>query len=147
MTDAQPYDLQGLYAEKAGEPFRFTWADQVWELPSVRMLDIELQDRLESLDADGTTVDTLNTLFDELLGPEQGARWRTVPRPVGMITDLFAAWLGHSSAAMGESPASASSSRSTGRPSKRTSNGSTASGSRVPSSRKPRKSVTPPVSS
>lgn len=147
MTEKKPYDLQRLYAEKAGVPFQFTWADQVWELPSLRMLDIATQERFENLDTAAANVETVNTLFDEIMGVEQGARWREVVRPLPMIFDLFQAWLDHSKADLGESAASDGSSKSTGRPSKRTSNGSTASASAKPSSRKPRKTATPRVSS
>lgn len=147
MTDSKPYDLQRLYAEKAGTPFEFTWADQVWTLPNMRMLDITVQDRLENLDMSSAGVETLNGMFDDLMGVEQGSRWREVVRPLPMLMDLFQAWLAHSKGEPGESPASDDSSRSTGRPSKRTSNGSTASASRGRSSAKPRRTATAPASS
>ncbi|MGX6605667.1 hypothetical protein ACWKSP_26565 [Micromonosporaceae bacterium Da 78-11] len=147
MTEAKPYDLQRIYAEKTGGPFRFTWADQVWTMPSMLMLDIELQERIENIDTAATSVDTLNTLFDELMGDEQGARWREVSRPLPMLMDMFQAWTEHSKAALGESAASAGSSKSTGRPSSRTSNASTKSGSPAPSSRRGKRTVTPPVNS
>lgn len=143
---SEPYDLQRLYAEKAGEPFTFRWADQEWTLPNMRMLDIEVQDRIENLDT-SAGVGTLNTLFDDLLGAEQGARWREVVRPLPMVLDLFQAWLDHSKGALGESGASAGSSKSTGRPSKRTSKPSTGSGSPKPSSRRTRTTGTAPASS
>ena len=149
MTDAKkPYDLQRLYAEKVGGPFEFTWADQVWTVPNMRMLDIEQQERIENLETEGANSETVFRFFDDIMGDEQGARWREVrPRPLPMIFDLLAAWLEHSKTPPGESPASDGSSKSTGRPSKRTSNGSTASASAKPSSRRPRKTATPPVSS
>ena len=128
-AEEQGYDLQRLYAEKVGGPFRFRWADRWWELPNMRMLDIELQDRIEKLDEAVADLDTMNALFGDLLGAEQDAEWRKVPRPLGMLLDMFAAWTEHSKAKLGESPASDGSSKSTGRPSKRTSNGSTASAS------------------
>jgi hypothetical protein len=144
---SEPYDLQRLYAEKAGTPFEFTWADRVWTLPAMRMLDITVQERLETLDTAAATVDTVNQLFDDIMGPEQGAQWRTVPRPLGMVMDLFQAWMEHAQADLGEQEASAGSSKSTGRPSKRTSKRSTGSGSAQPSSRRARKTATPPVNS
>jgi hypothetical protein len=147
VTAAKPYDLQRLYEEKAGGPFEFTWADQTWSMPNMRMLDIATQDRIENLEVSGSGVETINELFDDLMGTEQGQRWRAVVRPLPMILDLFQAWLEHSKQAMGEQPASAGSSKSTGRPSKRTSNSSSASGSPKPSSRRARKTATPPVSS
>ena len=147
MSDTKPYDLQRLYAEKVGGPFEFTWADQVWTVPNMRMLDIEQQERIENLDTEGANSETVFKFFDDIMGAEQGARWREVrPRPLPMIFDLLAAWLEHSKTLPGESPASADSSKSTGRPSKRTSNGSTASASRKRSTA-PQKVATPPVSS
>lgn len=143
---SETYDLQRLYAEKAGGPFTFRWADREWTLPNMRMLDIEVQDRIENVDT-SAGVDTLNTLFDELLGAEQGARWREVVRPLPMILDLFQAWLDHSKGTLGESGASAGSSKSTGRPSKRTSKPSTGSGSPKPSSRRTRTTGTQPGNS
>lgn len=148
MTASKPYDLQRLYEEKDAGPFQFTWADQVWTLPSMRMLDIATQERIENLGGDDSaSVETVNTLFDDIMGEEQGTRWREVTRPLPMLFDLFAAWLAHSKAAMGESPASDGSSRSTGRPSKRTSNGSTASVSAKRSSPRARRTATQPASS
>lgn len=147
MTDKQPFDLQRLYAEKAGTPFEFTWADQIWTLPSMRMLDINVQERLENLDSGSASVATINELFDELMGAEQSGRWRQVVRPLGMVMDLFQAWMDHAKADLGESAASSGSSKSTGRPSKRTSNGSTASGSAKRSSPRTRKTATPRASS
>lgn len=140
------YDLQRLYAEKAGKPFTFRWADQEWTLPHMRMLDIEVQDRIENIDT-SAGVEVLNALFDELLGAEQGARWRSTVRPLPMILDLFQAWLDHSKGALGESAASAGSSKSTGRPSKRTSKPSTVSDSPKLSSRRTRATGTAPVNS
>lgn len=148
MTTAKkPYDLQAKYAQTAGEPFEFTWADQVWVLPSPRMIDVAVLDQIDNLDPSAANLDTFNTLFDGLMGPEQGARWREVsPRPLPMLMELIDAWQEHGGEQLGESPASDGSSKSTGRPSSRTSNASTASASRKPSSRRPRKSATPAVS-
>ena len=143
---SETYDLQRLYAEKAGEAFTFRWADREWTLPSVYMLDIEVQHRVENVDSNAG-MDALNSLFDDLLGAEQGARWREVTRPLPMIFDLFQAWMDHSKGALGESAASTGSSKSTGRPSKRTSKPSTASDSRKPSSRRSRTTGTAPVNS
>ena len=146
MSDTEPYDLQRLYAEKTGGPFTFTWADRVWSLPSMRMLDISAQERIENLNSSDATVETINLMFDDLMGAEQGALWRQTTRPLPMIMDLFKAWVDHSRGAMGESEASDDSSPSTGRPSKRTSNGSTKSVSRRRST-VPKPNGTQPVSS
>jgi hypothetical protein len=141
-AEEQGYDLQRVYAEKVGGPFRFKWADRWWTMPNMRSLDFEAQDRIENLDAAAATKDSLNELFDDLLGKEQGPAWRDVDRPIEMILDMFNAWLEHSKAKLGESPASAGSSKSTGRPSSRTSNASTGSASAKPS--KPRKRAAVP---
>lgn len=146
MTESKPYDLQRVYAEKAGKPFEFTWGDRVWVLPNLLMLDIEVQDRIERIDTTVSTVETFNSLFDDIMGAEQGAEWRQQTRPLPMLMDLLSVWTEHSGAQMGEAPASADSSKSTARPSKRTSKGSTASASRKPS-RAPRKAATPRVNS
>lgn len=148
MTAAKPYDLQRIYAEKVGGPFEFTWVDKVWTVPNMRMLDIEQQERIENLPTDGASSEIVFQFFDDIMGEEQGKQWREIrPRPLPMIFDLLAAWLAHSKGELGESQASAGSSKSTGRPSKRTSKASTASGSPAPSSRRARKTATPPANS
>ncbi len=150
MTEAKVYDLQRVYAEKAGTPFVFTWADREWTLPNILMLDIEVQDRIENLDSAHSTIDTFNALFDDIMGAEQGAEWRKQIRPLPMLMDLLQAWTKQSGAQLGEAPASDDSSKSTGRPSKRTSSGSTASGSRKQSPAKKaaaKRRATPPVNS
>jgi hypothetical protein len=144
MTELGPpegegYDLQRVYAEKL-RPFWFRWGDRWWQLPHLRMLDFEVQARVEAFDFAALTAneaDTelakrkVNELFDLLMGAEQGQAWQAVsPRPFGMLLDMIQAWSAHSGAEPGEAPASDGSSGSTGRPSKRTSTGSTASASR-----------------
>lgn len=148
MSEPEVFDLQRLYTEKAGQPLVFTWEDRQWTLPSARMLDISVQEKLESFDPTNANAGTVDELFSALMGAEQGEQWaQCTSRPLGMILDLFAEWQRRNEAAMGESEASSSSSGSTGRRSSRTSSGSTASGSAKPSTRKPRKTATPPVSS
>lgn len=155
MTAPQPpegegYDLQAVYAENV-KPFWFRWADRWWQLPHLKMLDFEVQARVETFQdviaaADGVDQmrERVNELFDMLMGDVQGADWRMVPRPGNAILEMFQAWAKHSGATEGEASASDGSSRSTGRPSKRTSSGSTGSASRK---RSPRKAVTAPASS
>jgi hypothetical protein len=140
MTETQTsdgvFDLQQVYAEQAG-PFRFRWADRVWELPHLRMLDFEVQLKVATFadsltgvtDVEGTR-DRINDLFSLIMGVEQGEAWAKVQRPVNMIGQLFEQWTKHSGAAEGESSASNGSSTSTGRPSKPTSTASTTSASR-----------------
>lgn len=170
MTDLQPpegegYDLQAVYAED-NKPFWFRWADRWWMIPHLKMLDFEVQAEIENFDfssvtaPEGGDVDVaaarakLNELFDLIMGEQQGQQWREVPRPIGFLIEMLNKWTTHSGAKPGEAPASESSSASTGRPSKRTSTGSTASGSRKRSApakkaapKKEIKAATPPVSS
>lgn len=149
MADRKPpegkgYDLQKVYAENA-EPFWFRWDDQWWSLPHPKMLDFEVQVRVESFntadlfpDGDDTPDDKIGEIakakmdefFALLMDDEQAAEWAEVPvRPLPMMLDMLSQWKDHIKAAEGESPASTSSSKSTGRPSKRTSAGTTKSGS------------------
>lgn len=171
MTDFAPPpgegdDLEAIYAEKI-RPYWFRWEGRWWRLPHIQALDFEAQAQLFALDLAGLvdktdasdTVteakDKLNALFDLFMGPEQGAEWREVTRPINMLVDLIGRWGAHSGTDAGEPPASTDSSGSTERPSKPTSTGSTASGSRgrspvkrAPAKKAPRKAVaTPPVSS
>jgi len=158
VTEVQPpegegYDLQQVYAEKI-RPFWFRWADRWWQLPHLKMVDFEVQAKVESFEAlaekIGDDVDAakaeVNALFDLLMGDAQAADWRATARPVGMLFDMLRAWVKHSGAEPGESPASDGSSKSTGRPSKRTSTGSTESASRRRSPAK-KAVATPPASS
>lgn len=162
MSDLQPpegegYDLQRIYSEKT-KPFWFRWEDQWWKLPHLKMLDFEVQARVAGFDfaslaADDMGVDEakkkVNELFDLLMGVEQSARWSKATRPLEPLLDMIRQWSEHSGGNSGESSASSGSSESTARPSKRTSTGSTESGSRrrSPVKKAARKAVTPPVSS
>lgn len=162
MTDLQPpegegYDLQRVYAEKL-KPFWFRWEDQWWTLPHPKMLDFEVQAEIESFDFsaltdEGSDIEAakgrLNTLYDLIMGEEQGTRWRATTRPVQMQLDMLNEWIARAGGQQGEAPASNDSSVSTGRPSKRTSSGSTASGSRrrSPAKKAAAKAATAPASS
>lgn len=155
MTAPEPpegegFDLQAVYAENGVEPFRFRWADQWWELPHLLMLDFEVQARVEEFDPTTTTKDDINIFFVDVMGQEQADRWRQVTRPAPMLMAMLRQWVKHSGGTPGESAASDGSSKSTGRPSKRTSTGGTGSASRTRSTAKkatPAKAVTAPVSS
>lgn len=144
---ADTFDLDAAYAEARQEPFRFTWKGQDWELAFFGDLDWRaagLAKEIEAL-ADGrdtaeVTLDMLDRLFTYGLGPEQADRWDKVQQNVGALTLLFEAWQKHAGTSVGESPASTSSSGSTGRPSKRTSRATTKSASRARSTA-PRKSA------
>lgn len=151
--EGEGYDLQQVYAE-AAKPFWFRWADRWWQLPHLRMLDFEVQAAVESFDfaeltGEGVTAEQakakVNELFDLIMGEQQGQDWRKQTRPLPMLLDMLQAWMKHSGAEQGEASASGGSSRSTGRPSKRTSTGSTGSASRRRS--KAVQAASPPVSS
>ncbi len=148
MTD-QPkvYDLQARYAEQAGTPFTFRWADREWTLPHLRDVDFAVQAEIESWDPQKFGLDTINDLFAKLFGDDQAAEWAKVTRPLPFLFMLFDDWLKHCGAEPGESPASDGSSTSTKRPSKRTSSGSTASASRRRSTPRKQTAATPPVNS
>lgn len=152
------YDLQREYT-KGVEPFWFHWEDQWWMLPHGKMIDFEkllrvakLQDNLSNIgDADvEEAMEMLNDTFAMLMGDEQGAEFAKVNRPLGALMDTLTLWREHSGEAeeeAGESLASTVSSKSMGRPSKRTSNGSTASASRGRSTPRAKKTATPPANS
>ncbi len=163
-TEDEGYDLQAVYAENA-KPFRFRWADHWWELPHPKMLDFAVQAAVESFDYDaisesggdlGIAKQKVDELFTLIMGREQGVAWAKVEvRPLPMLLDLFAKWMESTGVTPGEASASAGSSKSTGRPSKRTSNASTGSASpkrsrpaKATSQRAPRKAAgTPPANS
>jgi hypothetical protein len=157
----QGYDLQKVHAEQS-PPFWFKWADRWWMLPNVNLLDFEVHievlgfaGKLSDL-SDVATEDDIkalteyvNNLFVKLLDagkPGQGADFLKCSRPLKMIVDLIFQWKEHSGGDEGESSASAGSSKSTGRPSKRTSTATTKSGSRTRSTARTRKPATPPAS-
>ncbi len=159
--EGKGYDLQTVYAENA-EPFWFRWDDQWWTLPHPKMLDFEVQVRVESFntadlfpDGDDTPDEQIGEVakakmdefFALIMDAEQAAEWAQVKvRPLTMMLDMLSQWKDHIKAAEGESTASAGSSKSTGRPSKRTS--ATTTGSASPRRSRARKAVAgPPASS
>jgi hypothetical protein len=156
--EGEGYDLQRVYAEKK-KPFWFRWEDQWWKLPHPRMMDFEVQAEIESFDFGSLTQEggdledakaRLNKIYGLIMGEEQAARWRECEaRPVQMQLEMLNEWMARTGASQGEAPASDDSSRSTGRPSKRTSTASTGSGSRrrSPSKKVPAKAATAPVNS
>ncbi len=170
MSDRKPPegkgdDFQADYTGKA-EPYWFRWADQWWVLPHPNMLDFSTHLKVVSIDVsalagsdadDADLEETAKAKVDELfaliMDAEQAADWKNVEsRPLNMMLGLFNRWMEHSQADPGESSASDDSSRSTGRPSKPTSTGSTASGSRRRSTAKkaaPKrvKAASPPANS
>src|SRR5881628_1000440 len=105
MAD-KPFDLDALAAEAAGKAFRFTYDGRDWEIPRLEDLDKRLLDRLVE-EPEAFTREAFRTL-----------------------NSLLEAWSAASGIDLGEGTASASSSASTGRPSKPTSPATTASRSR-----------------
>ncbi|GGN39443.1 hypothetical protein FHR83_006717 [Actinoplanes campanulatus] len=154
----QGYDLQRTYAENKPD-FWFRWADRWWRLPNMHMLDFDIQVDVMGFQGrvseDNPDVNALkamvNDLFDLIMdaGHEgQASDWRAVkPRPLPMLMDLLSQWSEQSGVDEGESSASTSSSPSTGRPSKRTSKPSTASGSARRSTARPREAGALPANS
>lgn len=106
-----------------GEPFEFTFGGQTFTLPS----DVDLA-TVEKLQA-GETVAALQAL----MGDEQYARIEALPQVFGAraFAAVMDAYFQHLGIRQGESSASTDSSKSTGGPSKQTSNGSTKSHSRT----------------
>lgn len=152
----QGYDLQRVYTENKPD-FWFRWADRWWRLPNLQMLDIEVQltvmgfqGKVTADDADINALrDMVNELFTLVLDEGQqgqGAAFQQTTRPLHALLQLMSQWAEQSGADEGESEASAGSSTSTGRPSKRTSTAGTASGSRKRSTGRAR-AGTPPASS
>jgi hypothetical protein len=112
------FDLDALAAEEEGEPFRFTFGGQEFAATA-------FDPRALTAFAAGDTV----TAFRRMLGTEQAARFEAIDEPLtmGRLKALVTAWSEHFGLAEGEAKASSRSSKGTGRPSKRTSNGPTAS--------------------
>jgi hypothetical protein len=112
------FDLDALAAEEVAEPFRFTFGGQAFE---AAVFDPR------ALGPFG--VGDIDAGLRYMLGREQAARLAAVEQPLGMgqLQALVAAWTAHFGMDAGKAPASSRSSKSTVRPSKRTSNASTAS--------------------
>ena len=139
------FDLDAVFAEEQADPFPFRWAGRQWELPHMEDADVEVVNEIRLKDEFG--LDDILSLFPRLLPEGQREAWSQVQKPTKALTRLFEQWLTHSGASSGESSGSGDSSSSTEPKSRRTSTGSTASGSRKRSSRKPRETATPPVNS
>lgn len=141
MAEPQEFDLDAAWAEEARPPFRFKWAGATWDLPHLGDMDW----RAVSL-ADEMDVTQIRELFRLALPEDRADEWEQTKQPTPAMTRLFTAWLQHSGMAPGETPASDGSSPSTGRPSKRTSRGTTTSASRGSSSAR-RQIATAPANS
>lgn len=112
------FDLDALAAEAAGAaPFEFTFGGETYELPG--QFDMRAAAALSA----GKVYEGL----ESLLGAAQWARMQAAEQVLTdtMLAALLDRYAEHTGVSLGESSASSSSSRSTGRPSKPTSNGST----------------------
>jgi hypothetical protein len=126
------FDLDAVASE--GKPFQFKFGGEEYEFPPD--LDLKLVallgDLAESEDPSQVDVATLMAVAKGLFGPEQWDRLEASPSRFGVrkLIELMNAYMKHMGVGLGELQASTGSSKSTVRPSKRTSNGSTKSRSR-----------------
>jgi hypothetical protein len=116
---SEVFDLDAVAREAAGEPFRFRFGGEDYELPS--HVDIRAIAKL--------SIGQFYEALQLMLGDEQ---WQRMLAADAVFDDqtlrsLMEAYAAHSGTELGESSASTGSSRSTVRPSKRTSNGTTRS--------------------
>ena len=113
------FDLDALTAEEAGEPFRFRFGGEMYELPA--RVDLRMALALEA----GRLGETL----ERLLGPDQWERLQASPAVLDgpAFQALLVKYLGAQGMTVGESSASSASSGSTVKPLRPTSNGSTRS--------------------
>jgi hypothetical protein len=132
----EEFDLDAAYAEEVKDPFKFRWSGASWELPHLGEMDW----RATSL-ADEMDINAIRDLFKLAFSEGQAEEWEKVKQPTPAMVKLFERWLKHSGMAPGETPGSGDSSPSTEPASKRTSPGSTKSGSGRRSSA-PRKTAT-----
>ena len=139
------FDLDAVFAEQRQAPFRFKWDGREWELPHLHDIDIHLLNRIH--EAESFSADEVMDLFPQLFAPRDRVEWLKTPQPALMLTTLFTQWMEHVGVTPGESVGSGDSSSSTEPKSKQTSTGSTASASPKRSSRRPRKTATPPANS
>lgn len=116
---SEVFDLDAVARDATGEPFRFRFDGEEYELPP--QMDFRAVARL--------TVGQLYEAMELALGADQWQRVLDAEAVLTMdaITKLFEAYSLHGGLALGESSASTGSSRSTVRPSKRTSGGTTRS--------------------
>lgn len=114
---AEPFDLDALALEEAGEPFRFTFGGEDFEIAA--HYDPRVFRRFAQGDLAGALLG--------MLGEEQFAKLDAIDKPFDErhLQALMEQWAEHFGTTAGEASASSSSSKSTGRPSRPTSSGST----------------------
>jgi hypothetical protein len=137
------FDLDAVAAEQKAkrQPFPFKFRGQRRELANIYAV-IDL-DTIEA--AQNNDLSALRKALTDGLG-EHAGEVNVGAMTVDELVPLFERWMESSGATPGESPASSTSSVSTERPSKRTSKGSTGSGS-ARRSGAARKTAAPPASS
>ena len=108
------FDLDAFIAEGEGEPFVFTFGGEEFTWPA------ELDLRAERDLSEGKLWEALERMF----GPDQYKQFLASPKHISnkVIISLFREQAKHQGTTVGESEASAGSSKSTQRPSKPTSN-------------------------
>lgn len=114
MSDEYDYDLDALVVEaENAPPFKFKWRGEVWQMPLMNAMQFR-----DQLDLENATVEESMRL---IMGEDQFEQFIAEPISTGRMRDLIAAWQRFQGLEPGESAASSRSSRSTARPSKRTS--------------------------
>lgn len=122
--DDDLFDLDAVSAEQKAkrQPFPFKFRGLRRELANMyAIIDLDTLEAAQNNDLAALRLALANGLGDQADEVNVGAM------TVDELVPLFQQWMTHSAATPGESPASSTSSGSTGRPSKRTSNGSTGS--------------------
>lgn len=114
---ADVFDLDALGVEETTEPFVFTFGGEEFKIP--HHYDPRIFRRANQGDLAGALL--------AMIGAEQFDRLDKIDKPFDErhMTALFNAWASHDVTSVGEAKASSRSSKSTGRPSKRTSSGTT----------------------
>jgi hypothetical protein len=113
---AEPFDLDALAAEADGEPFRFVFGGETYELPA------EPDFRVGVALGRGDSVEAMRLMFGEHWDRVLASKTRLTGSMAGK---LLKAYMAHTGNNVGESKASSSSSKSTAGRSKRTSRATT----------------------
>jgi hypothetical protein len=119
---AEVFDLDALERDTTPVPFRFTAGGQTFDLAGPSDLDWHALPTFQE--------GRVDQVLPHLLGDQFDA-FDQLDIPGWKLDQLLTAWGRHNGIDLGESQASSTSSAGTVRPSRRTSGGSTASGSRT----------------
>lgn len=96
----QPFNLDAVEAESAGEPFEFTFAGRTWTLPHLKDIDRRFLNA-----ADQGDVAAMREAFKVGLGDDY-EDFEAQPMKIRSLDALFRQWTEHSGLKPGESPAS-----------------------------------------